>query len=62
MVPTTLVLAVLDAHSAPLVPVEVVAAVVQCTRWHGLTEDAAKFERRGSAVRVLDDGTGSRQP
>jgi hypothetical protein len=51
-----LVLAVLDAHAAPLPPIEVVAAVARRTRWHGLTEDAAKFERRGSAVRVRDDG------
>lgn len=51
-----LVLAVLDAHGAPLPPADVVAAVARRTRWHGLTEDAAKFERRGGAVRVLDDG------
>lgn len=51
-----LVLAVLEAHGTPLLPVEVVAAVARRTRWHGLTDDAAKFERRGSAVRVLDDG------
>lgn len=51
-----LVLAVLDAHGAPLLPIEVVAAVAQRTRWHGLTEDSAKFKRRGSAVRVLGDG------
>jgi hypothetical protein len=51
-----LVFAVVDAHGAPLFPTEAVAAVARRTRWHGLTEDAAKFERRGSAVRVLDDG------
>ena len=51
-----LVLAVLDAHGAPLPSTEAVAAVARRTRWHGLTEDAAKFDRRGSAVRVLDDG------
>jgi hypothetical protein len=51
-----LVLAVLDAHGAPLPPLEVVSAVARRTQWHGLTEDAAKFKRRGSAVRVLDDG------
>jgi hypothetical protein len=43
-----LVLAVLDAHGAPLLPIEVVAAVAQRTRWHGLTEDSAKFKRRGA--------------
>jgi hypothetical protein len=51
-----LVLAVLDAHGAPLAPVEVVAGVTQRARCHALTEDSAKFARRGSAVRVLDDG------
>ena len=51
-----LVLAVLDAHGAPLRPPEVVAAVARRTRWYGLTVDAAKFARRGSAVVVLDDG------
>ena len=51
-----LVLAVLDAYGTPLPPSEAVAAAARRTRWHGLTEDTAKFERRGSAVRVLDDG------
>lgn len=51
-----LVLAVLDAHGAPLLPVEVIAAVARRTQWHGLVEDAAKFRRQGSAVRVLADG------
>jgi hypothetical protein len=47
---------VLDAHGAPLSPTEAVATVTRRTRWHGLTEDPAKFGRRGGAVRVLDDG------
>lgn len=51
-----LALAVLDAHGGPLLPAEVVAAVARRTRWHRLSEDAAKFWRRGSAVLVLDDG------
>ncbi|HXJ34907.1 MAG TPA: hypothetical protein VMS22_12820 [Candidatus Eisenbacteria bacterium] len=51
-----IVLAVLDAHGAPLAPADVVAAVARRTRWHGLTVDATKFARRGSAVAVRDDG------
>jgi len=42
-----LVLAVFDAHGAPLLPTEPVA-VARRTRWHGLTEDAAKSERRST--------------
>ena len=51
-----LAVAVLDAYGGPLAPAEVVAAVAARTKWHGLEEDAAKFERRGSAVEVLADG------
>lgn len=51
-----LAVAVLDAHGGPLAPAKVVAAVAERTRWHGLTEDSAKFERRGSPVEVLADG------
>lgn len=51
-----LVVAVLDAHGGPLTPAEVVSAVTARTKWHRLKEDAAKFQRRGSAVEVLADG------
>jgi hypothetical protein len=51
-----LAVAVLDAHSGPLTPAEVVAAVATRTKWHGLKEDAAGFKRRGGAVDVLPDG------
>jgi len=51
-----LVLAVLDAHGSPLPPAEVVGHVAARTEWHQLTENAAKFKRRGCPVVVLDDG------
>lgn len=51
-----LAVAVLDAQAGPLTPAEVVSAVGARAKWHGLTEDAAKFKRRGSAVDVRADG------
>lgn len=51
-----LAIAVLDAHGGPLAAAEVVAAVAERTEWHMLTEEPAKFSRRGSAVDVLPDG------
>lgn len=51
-----LVLAVLDARGEPMTPEEVVAFVGARSRWHGVTPDSAKFRRRGSSVRVRDDG------
>jgi hypothetical protein len=51
-----LAVAVLDAHGGPLTPAEVVSAVAARTKWHLLSQDAAKFKRRGSPVAVLPDG------
>ena len=51
-----LVLAVLDARGEAMTPEEVVAFVGARSRWHGVTPDSAKFRRRGSTVRVCDDG------
>ncbi len=51
-----LVLAVLDARGEAMTPEEVVAFVGARSRWQGVTPDSAKFRRRGSAVRVRDDG------
>ena len=51
-----LVLAVLDAHGAPMSPDDVVAAVTARARWHTLTADTAKFERLGSPIVVDDRG------
>ncbi len=49
-------LALIDAGGGPLLPREAVAAVERRTQWHPLREDTPSFTRRGSAVRVLDDG------
>jgi len=51
-----LVVAVLDAHGGPLPSAQVVAAIAVRTKWHRLSEDPGKFNRRGSAVDVLLDG------
>jgi hypothetical protein len=52
-----IVVAVLDAHGGdPMLPADVVASISGRTRWHRVTEDSAKFKRRGSAVEVLEDG------
>lgn len=55
-------LAVLDAHGGPLLPAEVVAAVMARTELHVLRENAAGFGRRGSAIEVLADGRWSIAP
>ncbi|MCA9608225.1 MAG: hypothetical protein KC619_21595 [Myxococcales bacterium] len=51
-----LAVAVLDAYGGPLPPASVVAAVAERTKHHALSQAAAKFKRRGSAVDVLPDG------
>lgn len=51
-----LVLAALDVLGGPCEPARVISLVETHTRYHGLDPDAAKFRRRGSAIRVLDDG------
>jgi hypothetical protein len=51
-----LAVAVLDASGGPLSPAKVVAAVTTRTRWHPLKADTVGFNRRNSAVHVLQDG------
>ncbi len=51
-----IVLAVLDAHGAPMRPEDVVAAVAARTPWHRLSADSAKFEQRGSPIDLDDQG------
>ena len=51
-----LTLAVLDANGGPMLPQEVIDFVSARTRWHLLGDGAAKFERRGSAIEILEDG------
>jgi len=57
-----LVLAVLDAHAGALSPAAVVAVLDARTRWHRVNDQSAKFKRRGSAVRLLDDGRWALEP
>ena len=51
-----IVAAVLDAHSSPMTPGDVVAFVAARTEWHLLNAGSAKFKRRGSAIEVREDG------
>lgn len=58
-----LALAVLEAHGGGSMPaVDIIAFLRQRTRWFHLGEDPKKFERRNSAVRVLENGHWSIAP
>lgn len=56
------VVAVIEAHGHPMRPEDVVAFVHARTQWQSFDTSSGQFGRRGSAVRVLDDGRWALEP
>lgn len=57
-----LAVCVLDAHGEAMRPEDVLAFVGARSQWSLLSEDSARYWRRGAAIRVRDDGSWELDP